>query len=85
MFQFFILQCILKHCSREGIEHSSANIEKVFNALVEIADTQDILFPLDKMSTERIDTFLREHGHLVAVFKALCLAQLENECDQHSE
>ena len=79
MFQFFLLQCVLRHCTREGIELSSENIATIFNAIVEIADTQDICFPLERMSTERIDSFLREHTHLVTVFKALCLAKLHSE------
>ena len=82
MLEFFVLESILKHCLQEKIEIIPANIEKIFNAIVEIADTLDVKLQIGRKSLEHIKCFLREHDHTVHVFKALCFAQLENECTQ---
>ena len=80
LLEFFVLESILKHCTRNGIETTPSNIEKIFNTIVEISDTLDTNIQIGEKSTDNIECFLREHSHIIEVFKALCLAQVENEC-----
>jgi len=80
LLEFFVLESILKHCTRNGIETTPSNIEKIFNTIVEISDTLDTNIQIGQKSIDNIECFLREHSHIIEVFKALCLAQVENEC-----
>lgn len=59
MLDFFILESILKHCSRERIEVISSNIEKIFNGIVEISDTLDEKLQIGKMSIDGIERFFK--------------------------
>ena len=48
---------------------------------MEISDTLNKELPIGTKSIDDVELFLKEHDHIVEVFKALCLAQIENECD----
>ena len=80
ILEFFVLEAITKYCLREGIETTSENIERIFNTIVEISDTLDMKLSIGTKSIDDVERFLRERDHIVDVFKALCLAQLANEC-----
>ena len=83
ILEFFILESITKYCIREGIETTPGNIEKTYNAIVEISDTLNKKLPIGTKSIDDVEVFLKEHDHIVEVFKALCLAQIENERDSN--
>ena len=52
---------------------TSDNIEIIYNTAAELSDEK---LPISNKSKDEIDTFLREHEHLISVFKAICLAQI---------
>ena len=81
ILEFFVLEAITKYCLREGIQTTAASIEIIYNTIVEISDTLHAKLPIGTKSTDDVECYLREHDHIVDVFKALCLAQIENECD----
>ena len=48
---------------------------------MEISDTVDTKLSIGTKSIDDVERFLREHDHIVDVFKALCLVQIANDCD----
>ena len=43
---------------------------------MEISDTVDTKLSIGTKSIDDVERFLREHDHIVDVFKALCLVQI---------
>ena len=81
VYEFFILEEVVKYCNQQCIEVSATNIHIIYSAVVELARGLDIVHSLRPKDENDIDTFLKEHTHIVESFKSLSLSQLpETSC-----
>lgn len=76
ILEFFVLECTLKYCLREGIDTTTRNIEIVYNTAAELADTLEDKLPLSTKTEGDIERFLREHDHILRVYKEICFSQV---------
>ena len=79
---FFALEEVVKYCNQQCIEVSARNVHIIYSAVVELASGLDIVHSLRPKDENDIETFLREHTHVVESFKSLSLSQLpEPSCE----
>ena len=58
VLEYFLLECVLKHCYQEGIDTTTQNIMTIFNATVEVsmAVKDDLL--LAQKNNDAVEKFL---------------------------
>lgn len=49
----------------------------IYNAIADVAGSFEEKLPIGEKSAQDMNTFLREHDHHLAAFKALCEMQLK--------
>ena len=76
VYEFFVLEEIIKYCNEHDIQPSAHNVLIIYNATEEIARGLDITHALSPKVMDDIETFLREHDHIVECFKLLTLTHL---------
>ena len=76
VYEFFILEEVVKYCIQQCIEVSAMNIHIIYSAVVELARGLDIVHSLRPEDENDIGTFLKKHTHIVGSFKSLSLSQV---------
>ena len=74
IFEFFTLECILKHCIQQEIATTTQNVALIYNAAVEVAQASENQLPIANMDIESVDRFFREHQHNLLLYQSLCVA-----------
>jgi hypothetical protein len=76
ILEYFVLECVLKHCNKEGIDISPDIVMLIYNTIVEVSESIKENLPISKKNMEAILTFLREHEHTLKLYQTLCIAQI---------
>ena len=69
----------MKYCLKEGIDATFDNIQVVYNTAAELSETVDEKLPISTKSKDDIEAFLREHTHILNVYKSICLAHIQEQ------
>ena len=76
MFEFFILEEILNYCNTHSIEQNTQTVLMIYNAAHEISKGLLGIHSLRAKVEDDIDTFLKEHAHIVQSFQCIVVSQL---------
>ena len=71
ILEFFLLECSLRYCLKEGIDTTTDNIEIIYNTAAQLSETLQGELPLSTKSTYDVDRFLKEHDHLLLFYKEM--------------
>ena len=68
IFEYFLLECILKHCKTEGIDISPENVLVIYNTIFKMSQSMSEALPVGRKDTGAIQTFIREHEHMSQLY-----------------
>lgn len=82
MFEFFVMEEIMKYFGSMSIEQNADSILTIYSVVQEVVKGLELKYSLRPKVKQDIETFVKEHKHIVSEFKCITLMQLSNSVDK---
>jgi hypothetical protein len=64
------------YCLREGVDTTIRNMEIIYDIATQLSATLKDGLPLSTITSNDVERFLREHDHLLLLYKEICCSQV---------